>query len=249
MLTRTLGPALLALVISTVACEDDTTPAVTAGVDACSHCQMVIDRVKQASGFVADGAFRPFDSATCLFAEYEAARKAGRRPVVVHFADFETGAFNRAEGTTFLVTTHIPTVMNAGIVCFGEERRAAQRRTRADEEILDWDGLRLRKGTPDRVLPVRVSEASIEPDRIPVALGELVELQLAGDGKDMELAIRGYDEIGPIGLPGTGKPVKVRFWASRPGVGFPIIDTRTGTTLGRLAVAGAHTLDEEAQTP
>jgi hypothetical protein len=249
MMLRNIAPVLLALVISTVACDSDTRPAVTAGVDACSHCQMVIDRVKQASGFVADGAFRPFDSPACLLAEYEVARKAGRRPVEVYFADFETGAFRRADSTSFLVTPHIPTVMNAGIVCFGDEMRAMQRKTRSDEEILDWDGLRLGKGTPDRVVRVRVGESAIEPDRIPVNLGDLVELHLLGDGESMELAVRGYDEIGRIAVPGKGDPVKVRFWAARPGAGFPVIDTRTGATLGRLAVAGAHTLDEEARTP
>ena len=43
------------------------------------------------------------------------------------------------------------------------------------------------------------------------------------------------------------EPVSFRLLASRPGSGFPVVDTGTDEVLGVVVVRGAHTADEEAE--
>ena len=80
---------------------------------------MVIDQVYQACGYVAEGEFVAFDSPGCLLRSYETVRKEGRNlPVGIYFADYQDGSLNPAESVTFLLTEHLPTVMNSGVLCF-----------------------------------------------------------------------------------------------------------------------------------
>ena len=119
-------------------CSREVKPAVTAGVDACAACNMAIDRPNQACGYVLDGRFVPFDSPACLLRSYEALRRAGGAlPEAVYFADYRTGVFHRADSTAFLLTDRVPTVMNAGVICFGKEEEARAAKQYEDELIVD----------------------------------------------------------------------------------------------------------------
>jgi hypothetical protein len=208
---------------------------------------MVIDRMNQACGYVMGGRFRPFDSAACLLADLRAERVAGRPPSEIYFADFVTGEFLRAQEARFLLTAHRPTVMNAGVLTFRDTAAAESHRTEPDERIVDWKGLRMERGSPDRTVRLRLSGPAIDPDRFRLEAGELAELRIQNDGPAMHLAVRGYEEVGAIRVPGGGEVTRVRFWAGRPGRGFPVVCVETGATLGRMLVSGAHTQDEEAR--
>ena len=87
------------------ACSGKVGPAVVAGIDACTECNMVIDTVNQACGWVSDGDFVPFDSPGCLLRSYDDLRKQGTGvPSEIFFADYTTSEFVPVEHTVFLLT-------------------------------------------------------------------------------------------------------------------------------------------------
>ncbi len=93
--------AVAAFMLASFACGRGTvTPEVAAGIDACHQCNMVIDQVNQACGFVDQGEFIPFDSPGCLLASCDERRKGGLRvPGAIFFADYRDGTWHPAEST------------------------------------------------------------------------------------------------------------------------------------------------------
>ena len=231
-------------------CRGEVEPVVTAGVDACSHCNMVIDRRNQACGYVLGGRFIPFDSPKCLLRSYEALRRGKQElPEAVFFADYGTEAFHPADSTIFVLTDRVPTVMDARVVCFGAMRDARGFVQGTDELVEGWSRYQLARGVPDRRHDVVVSSEGMQPSAIEAIKGEFVELSLRGSGlrEDRVLVVKGYDEVGEIRICASGEVTACRFWAVRPGAGFPVVDVADNGTIGMIKVAGAHTLDEELQ--
>jgi len=219
---------------------------VVAGVDVCSECHMVIDRVNQAAGFVQGNKFVTFDSPGCLLRHLESMPKNERpQPADIYLADYRTGFFQSADLSAFLLTSHIPTVMNAEVVVFSDAEGAMNAREHADEMVTDWVGYWTERGTPDTVLEVVFGPGGMEPEIVEAAKDDLVQLRVVGRGldSDLTLSIRGYPEAGAITIPASGDTVEVRFLALKPGAGFPIGGTQ-GDPMGMLRVTGAHTEDE-----
>ncbi len=244
--TLILGLAAVAL----TGCSREVTPAVVAGVDSCAHCNMVIDQVNQAAGWIQDGEFVTFDSPGCLLARYETLRGSGEPlPEELFFADFENAFFHPAAAVTFLLGSHRPTVMGSGALAFGSRSAAEAAQEHHDEVITDWVGYRTARGTPDREVEVSFGPEGMTPGRVEVEKGELVAWTAGSAAEEGELvvAIKGYPELDPVGIVAGEPPVSFRLLASRPGAGFPVIDTGTDETLGVLVVRGAHTADEEAE--
>lgn len=120
-------------------CKQQGIPEITAGVDACSHCRMVIDRVNQACGYLREDSFVPFDSPACLLRYLEQANNdANPAPARIYFADYVNSGFVRADSTYFLITEQIPTVMQAGVLCFVSEQDAKLHNANDEGEITDW---------------------------------------------------------------------------------------------------------------
>jgi len=210
---------------------------------------MLIDRPAQACGYVMDGEFVTFDSALCLLRRYESLAAQDRdAPVEIYFADQRDAALHRAETVTFLLTHHLPTVMDSGVVAFASRQAAEAARRHDDEVLTDWPGFQLARGVPDRVLEVTIGPAGMSPEIVQVDKGELVLWKLRGTGleQDLVVSVAGYPEIEAVVLPASGDEVEFRLMALRPGAGFPIVRTDSGEALGMLKVTGAHTLDEEA---
>ncbi len=243
-LLRLLYVAVVALLVQ---CGGKPTPEITEGVDACANCNMIIDKANEACGYFLDGEFVPFDSPVCLVQKFDQDRRGASQPGAVYFADYETGRFVPADSTYFLLTDHIPTVMNGGVLCFADKSAAESRREYDDESITDWTGFRVAKGTPDRKIPVVVTPGGMEPGVITVDKGELIEWEFMG--RDLEtderLSLKGYDEFGEVAVPASGAPVTRRMLASRPGSGFAFIRVIDGKPLGMVKVMGAHTVEEE----
>jgi hypothetical protein len=170
-------------------------------------------------------------------------------PPDIFFADYDDGTFHPAETTRFLLTSHLPTVMEGGVLCFGSREAAERVQEHDDEVITDWLGYRTARGQPDRVLEVVIGSGGVSPERIEVNRDELVVWKVRGADPDGELAfsIKGYPELGTIRLPQEGEEVSFRILASRPGSGFPIIEAESGEVLGVMNVRGAHTQDEREQ--
>ena len=240
--------AVVILCLLLGACSGDVRPAVTAGIDACASCNMVIDTVNQACGYVSDGEFVTFDSPACLLRSHDDFRRRGAEPPnEIYFADYVSGEFVSAEDTVFLLTGHIPTVMGAGVLCFATAQGAEAVRSAPDEEITDWTGYRRLKGEPDTIVEAAVTPTGLSPEIIEVAKGELVLFKIYGGEltEKTTLKVRGYPEIGDVVVEPSGEPTELRFFATRPGIGFPILGADE-QVLGMIRVTGAHTADEEA---
>lgn len=243
----TLLFSVAALVAS---CGGEVTPEIAAGVDGCGECGMVIDRTNEACGWIEDGRFEPFCSPGCLLARYDERRASGTDlPIAIFFADYHGGGFSAAQTTAFLLSDHVPTVMDGRVVTFLSTEAAEALRHHDDETITDWLGYRVLRGRPDTIVESRISTAGMEPESVTVAKGDIVSWRVAGTDleNDLEFHIVGYPEIAPVRLAATGAPTDLRFLAVRPGAGFPIESPDGGTTFGMLKVTGAHTADEAAQ--
>jgi hypothetical protein len=237
----------LTLLLTFSGCAREPAIEIVEGIDVCRECNMVIDQVNQSAGFVSGGEFIPFDSPGCLLRFYESLPKSERpRPEDIYFADYRDGAFYPAVRTTFLLTSHIPTVMNAQVVAFSDAEGAMGTRSHPDEVVTDWYGYRTERGTPEAVLEVVFGAEGMEPELVEADKGDLVVLRAVGLGleEDLVLSIQGYPEAGSLTIPASGEAVEIRFLASKPGVGFPI-GADDGHPLGVLRVTGAHTPDEE----
>lgn len=245
---RAAAPLVVVLCLTLGACSGEIHPEVTAGIDACRGCNMIIDRVNQACGHVAEGEFVPFDSPRCLLQSHDELRRQGAEiPTEIFFADYESGEFIPVENAVFLLTAHTPTVMDAGVLSFATVDGAEAVRTTVEEEITDWTGYRRLRGRPDAIVEVSVTPDRLLPEIIEVAKGDLVVLEINGDELTdaITLTVRGYPEIGEVVVSPTGIPTVVRFIAARPGMGFPVIGTED-RALGMIRVTGAHTADEAA---
>jgi len=209
---------------------------------------MVIDQLHQACGYVADDEFVTFDSPLCLLRSYEERRKRGQSdPVGLYFADYVDASLHSADQARFLLTEHLPTVMNSGVVCFASLEAAMAQREHADEDLTDWVGFRTARGEPDVVWDVTFGVGGMVPDVVDAAKGDLVLLRarVTGLGRELAIVVDGYPEVGGVVVPDSGEQVEIRLLASRPGAGFPINDADSLEPLGRLRVSGAHTADEE----
>jgi hypothetical protein len=230
-------------------CAGDVEPRVLIGVDACRECNMTIDTPGQACGFIEDGEFVTFDSPGCLLRHYEDRRKRGRSlPSDLHFADHADGTLHPVDTVTFLLTEHVPTVMESGVICFATRDAAEAAMRHEDEQLTDWQGYQLAHGVPDRVIEVQFEAGQMIPDIVEANKGELLLwMARSADGEqELRVAIRGYPEVGEIAIPSSGERVVFRMRTTRPGTGFPVVRAGTDDTLGMLRVVGAHTADEEA---
>lgn len=231
-------------------CGGQPTPGVLAGIDGCSSCGMVIDRVNEAAGWIEAGVFVTFCSPGCLLAEHDALRKSGRSlPKAVFFADYRDGSFSQLSETAYLLTDHVPTVMNARVICFNSMAAATEMRQHDDEIVTDWMGYRVLRGQPDTVLETVFGPGGMDPEIVTANKGEIVLWRVRSEGLagDLSWAIKGYPDVDPPIVGATGETVELRFLATRPGAGFPIEDPSSGQALGMLKVEGAHTSDEAAQ--
>lgn len=231
-----------------VACESSPQPGVAVGVDGCDGCGMVIESSAQACLYSVDREVHTFCSPGCLLQEYEKRRRQAQPPPdEIWFADYHSGKLYPAQDVTFLLSAHVPTVMDWGIVGFGSQQGATSYRRHQDELLVDWFDLRRLRGAVDRTLELMVTPTGIVPEVVQVSKDELVEWLLRAQdlAEDLELSIRGYEELGKIRIGAAGQPVRVRMLATKPGEGFPIVEVRKGTVMGQVRVTGSHTADEE----
>jgi hypothetical protein len=242
--------ATTAILALTTACVGPVEPGIVAGVDGCSRCGMVIDQPKQACGWIGDAEFVVFDSPACLLAAFNDLRKSGQAPPQeIYFADFDSGTFVISGETSFLLTDHVPTVMNGRVLCFATAATTQATQDYDDEIVTDWPGYRRLRGEPDVVVDTVFGGDGMEPEVVAVAKGELVLWRATGNDLDEDLTwvIKGYGEIEPVVVLADGEVTEVRFFATRPGAGFPIESVVGGEPLGMLKVSGPHTMDEAAQ--
>ena len=249
MMSGTAFRRLLLVPICLLAgCAGEPAIEIRPGIDGCHECHMTIDQLKQASGYVLNREFLTFDSPGCLLRSIEALPKSERpQPANIYFADYRDGTLNSAETSAFLLTSHIPTVMNSGALTFANRDAAEDVREHGDEVVTDWAGYRTMRGTPDMVLDLELGPNGLVPEIIEVHKDDLIQLNVVGRGlsNDLSFTVRGYPEAGEAMIPAGSGSAVFRLLAFRPGAGFPVVDA-DGRSLGMIRVAGAHTADEEA---
>lgn len=241
--------ALVLLVGAVAGCEQGGPPEIAGGMDGCASCGMVIQETRQAASFTIDKEHSLFCSSGCLLQEYESRRKSGAAaPDEIYFADSETGEMISSEAAAFVLTERVPTVMNWGILAFGDQTLAEDFQE-GEDTLVDWLGLRTLRGEVDRTLEMAWTPSGIEPERVELEKGELVTWVFRATGleSDVGVVLRGYEELGEILLRASGEPVERRMLAVRPGEGFPWTQLDNGSVLGQVRVRGAHTADEAAQ--
>lgn len=247
LLITFLAVAATSIVIGS--CSSPAEPEVTPGFDACAECNMVIDAVNQACGHVIDGEFIVFDSPGCLLRSHDEMRRRGLPvPTEIFLADYVSSEFIPAGRATLMLSDEIPTVMGAGVVVFVSAAEAEGHRSTDEEIVTDWMGYRLRRGQPDTIIDAHLTTTSLEPEMVEATKGDLVLLRLSADDltEPAILSIRGYPEIGEIIVEPAAGPAELRFFATRPGAGFPVMGAGD-EPLGMIRVTGAHTADEAAQ--
>lgn len=144
----------------------ETEPEILFGADGCTACGMSIDSEKQASGYYLEREFHPFCSSGCLLADFENRRKTGQKlPQRIYVAGYSEGGLRPAAEMTFLLTDHLPTVMEWGILAFSDPGIARQHRQHDDELLTDWLGVRRLRGAPDRSVAVEFIADSMIPPR------------------------------------------------------------------------------------
>jgi len=241
---------IAAFCVLVAGCGGEPKPEIMAGIDGCASCGMVIDRVNEAAGWIDGGDFVPFCSPGCLLAEHDALRKSGQAPPgAVFLADYRDGTFSPAVETTFLLTDHVPTVMNARVICFKSVVAADDMRQHDDEVVTDWTGYRVLRSEPDTVIETVFGPGGMDPEVVMANKGDIVLWRASGEALEEDLiwTIKGYPEIEPATVAASGGDMELRFMATRPGAGFPIENISGGEPLGMLRVSGAHTADEAAQ--
>jgi hypothetical protein len=231
-------------------CGGEPIPEIMVGVDGCASCGMVIDRVNESAGWIEGRQFVHFCSPGCLLAEHDSLRKTGQSPPQsVFFADYRDGTFSPAVETAFLLTDHVPTVMNARVICFNSVVTANDMRQHDDEMVTDWTGYRILRGGPDTVIQTVFGPGGMVPEVVTANKGDIVLWRASSEALEGDLTwiIKGYPEVDPPVVTAVGDSTELRFMATRPGAGFPIEDVSSGVPLGMLKVTGAHTADEAAQ--
>ncbi len=251
--SHTAGVVLMSTMLGSVAllpgCTEQGTPEITAGIDACNTCNMVIDQLNQSCGFMRESRFVPFDSPACLLRAYQTLPPPDRPMAAdIYFADYHDGILHESTRLSFLLTDHYQTVMNGNVICFGSHEAADSAHTHEDEIITDWPGYLTIRGEPDRTVEVTLGPDGMVPESVLVNKGEVIVWRVRGNSLQSDLAfnIKGYPEVGTIVVPVGGEEVEFRLLASRPGAGFPLLSSEAGQVLGQLKVTGAHTSDEEA---
>lgn len=236
---------LAGLLLLNTFCNQQQTPKISADLDACAHCNMVINKVNEACGFYQNSEFVTFDSPACLLKQLDEQKVV---PEKMYFADFISGNLLQVDSTIFLLTEYIPTVMNGKVICFSKKTDALQYKKHKDEIISDWTGYRVYRAMPDKILKVTLSSTNMTPEVFSVFKGDIIELNFTGiDLKnDERLIIKHYESYSDIKVLATGEPSSYRLLADKPGDGFAFVRESDGKVVGMLKVAGAHTADEEA---
>ncbi len=229
-------------------CNTNEKPAILADVDNCLQCGMVISQVNQGCGYISNNEFKTFCSPTCLLNKYQSTEKPGRPAATqVYFADYPTTDLLQADSVMFLLTKHITTVMNSGVLTFKEVDIASSFSKHEDEIITNWRGFQMIRGKADKKVEVHVSPEGIKPQVILLSKDDIVEwiFMPTEPGFRDSIQLKGYEEMTNIEIPAGGESVVIRMLADKPGEGFPIIRLSDNSTLGMVKVIGAHTSDEE----
>jgi hypothetical protein len=209
---------------------------------------MVITQTNQACGFFQENNFVTFCSPACLLSEFENLRKENKiNANHVFFTDYESKKFVRSDSTYFLLTNSIPTVMNSGVLCIRSMENAEILKNHQNDTVVDWKKYQIMAGTPDKIIKLKLSNNSLEPDVLVFNKNEIIHLEVENVDHQVipNISIKGYEEIGNFTFPEGESILTIKMLTDKPGSGFPIIMQGIEQPIGMIKIVGAHTMDEE----
>ncbi|MFC2150788.1 nitrous oxide reductase accessory protein NosL [Calditrichota bacterium] len=238
---------IILLAIFLCSCAGEKAPSIAGGVDACQLCNMVIDQQNQSCGYFKADEFLTFDSPQCLLNYYNVKERLGPDAINrAYFADYLSSQLHPVDSVYFMLTVNIPTVMNSKCLSFNSKETALNFRRDPTDLILSWREYWIEKSKVQKSIELRITDSTIIPDIVSLDKGDLVDLIFHNEKIDenVSLIIQGYENLGLIKLSSSIEEFRLRFYAEKPGAGFPIMNTNTSKVIGAIKVTGAHTDDE-----
>ena len=137
----------------------------------------------------------------------------------------------------------IPSVMNFGVVTFGNNENALDISSKYPGDILDHTSFRKRFENSDRIVSLSLISSAMEPDKIVAEKNEIFEFIINATDITGLFIIRGYEEQTSIQIRQDG-PTKLKLITTKPGAGFPVYIGDYENPVGQLVVTGSHTVEE-----
>ncbi len=222
---------LLAIfILLSVSCQMKVEPMITANIDECGHCTMIIQDIDHGAVTIdADEELQTYCSPVCMILEKSESNPSkylfdhnSLNAIPVHQAIIVHGEFN--------------TAMGHGLLAFTNKAEADIFNNEVDGEILNWNDLRIRYEKPDVVINLIDDSQNIE-----VAKDNLITVIYKNDSaEDVLINLLGYElEITVSAMTSD----TVLFIASKPGQGF-VFKKNNEENIATLFVTGDHTTEE-----
>jgi hypothetical protein len=223
--------------ISIVSCQMKVEPMITANIDECGRCTMIIQDIDQGAVMIdAEEQLHTYCNPVCMLLDKKNI-KADRPSSngAKYLFDHNSISAIPVSGA-FIVHGDFNTAMGHGLLAFAKKDEADQFAKEVDGEILSWNELRIRHELPDISINLPNDSQNIE-----VTKDDLISVIYYNNTSD-EVAINllGYELQMTVPAKSTDTAL---FIASKPGQGF-VFQKNNEESIVTLFVTGEHTPDE-----
>jgi hypothetical protein len=232
----------VSLIVILICCTGNDGTEIAFGIDACASCGMVIDQPNEAAGIIVQEEFTAFCNPICMIQEVNRLKNAGIKTDRRFVSNYQLGKLIDADQAIFFVG-NIPSVMNFGVVTFGNNENALDISSKYPGDILDHTSFRKRFENSDRIVSLSLISSAMEPDKIVAEKNEIFEFIINATDITGLFIIRGYEEQTSIQIRQDG-PTKLKLITTKPGAGFPVYIGDYENPVGQLVVTGSHTVEE-----
>ena len=220
-----------------VSCQMKVEPMITASVDNCGRCTMIIQDVDHGAVVIdAEEQLYTYCSPVCMLLDKKKFKIDQSTSVLTKYL-FDHNSMNAIPVfKAYIVHGDFNTAMGHGLLAFANKAEAEQFSEEVDGEILDWNDLRIRYESPD--IFINLSEDS---QNIEVAKDDLISVIYKNNtSEEVSINLLGYEleMIIPVELEDTAL-----FIASKPGQGF-VFQKNNEENIATLFVTGDHTTEE-----
>ena len=224
-----------------VSCQTKTEPALSAGIDECRVCSMVIDKIDHGAVILdSEENLQTYCNPVCLINDINKGKIRGPKIdgaiFLFDYDDLTPIAASRAS----IVHGDFPTTMGHGLLAFKDRHAADNFAGEVSGAVIDWNRLRARHELPDTRIDLDVNDTD-DPPILEVQRGEVIEVFYRNDSpNEVTISLTGYEFEMPISADAEESG---RFVASRPGSGF-VFKNNDASILAKLLVLGDHTAEE-----
>jgi len=220
-----------------VSCQMKVEPMITANIDECGHCTMIIQDIDHGAVLIdSQEQLHTYCSPVCMMLDKKELK--GDQPTSTYakylFDHNSMKAIPVHE--VYIVHGDFNTAMGHGLLAFANKAEASQFANEVEGEILDWNDLRVRYEAPDIFLNL-----SENPQNIEVAKDNLISVIYNNDtSEDVSINLLGYELEMSVA---SGTSDTVLFISTKPGQGF-VFQKNNEDNIATLFVTGDHTTEE-----